>query len=328
MNQLNKGKAKYSSVWVLALLVLSVTLYYNAVGYQRFYFHSFLTADTVPVRPAAGGDSARKANESSEPLAIRKGPDTTIVVKTDTFGFRSSRDSLDAPVTYHADDSMVMDIPAKKILLYGKETRVNYLDNKLVSPRIEFDQRTNLVKAYLIKDSNGNVINFPKFNQADFKTQSDSIWFNMKTGKGLTKGTYMQQGEIFVIGERIKKVDANTFYALRGKFTTCNLDTPHFAFVSKKIKFINKKMAITGPVHPEFEDVPIPVVLPFGIYPLSQGRHSGILAPTFNANEQLGLALDGLGYYKVLNDKWDVILRGTLYSYGGWTANISPRYFK
>lgn len=328
MNQLNKGKAKYSSVWVLALLVLSVTLYYNAVGYQRFYFHSFLTADTVPVRPAAGGDSARKANENSEPLAIRKGPDTTIVVKTDTFGFRSSRDSLDAPVTYHADDSMVMDIPAKKILLYGKETRVNYLDNKLVSPRIEFDQRTNLVKAYLIKDSNGNVINFPKFNQADFKTQSDSIWFNMKTGKGLTKGTYMQQGEIFVIGERIKKVDANTFYALRGKFTTCNLDTPHFAFVSKKIKFINKKMAITGPVHPEFEDVPIPVVLPFGIYPLSQGRHSGILAPTFNANEQLGLALDGLGYYKVLNDKWDVILRGTLYSYGGWTANISPRYFK
>ncbi|HNF43046.1 MAG TPA: hypothetical protein PLT49_05230, partial [Ferruginibacter sp.] len=69
MNQLNKGKAKYSSVWVLALLVLSVTLYDNAVGHQRFYFHSFLTADTVPVRPPAGGDSARKANESSEPLA-------------------------------------------------------------------------------------------------------------------------------------------------------------------------------------------------------------------------------------------------------------------
>lgn len=87
-------------------------------------------------------------------------------------------------------------------------------------------------------------------------------------------------------------------------------------------------MAITGPVHPEFENVPVPVVLPFGIYPLQTGRRSGILAPTFTANEQLGLALEGLGYYKVMSDMWDVVLRGTIYSYGGWTANLSPRYYK
>lgn len=87
-------------------------------------------------------------------------------------------------------------------------------------------------------------------------------------------------------------------------------------------------MAITGPVHPEFENVPVPVVLPFGIYPLQTGRRSGILAPTFTANEQLGLALEGLGYYKVISDMWDVVLQGTIYSYGGWTANLSPRYYK
>jgi hypothetical protein len=40
------------------------------------------------------------------------------------------------------------------------------------------------------------------------------------------------------------------------------------------------------------------------------------------------LALEGLGYYKVLSDRWDVVLRGTLYSYGGWTANLGPRYYK
>ncbi|HRI23940.1 MAG TPA: putative LPS assembly protein LptD [Ferruginibacter sp.] len=330
MNQLNKGKAKYSSAWVCVLLLSTITLYCVAAGSGPMHFHSFLTADTIPVKPLNKTDSGKTGNvpPPEEPSAIRKRTDTNIVVTKDTFAFRSSKDSLDAPVTYHADDSMIMDIPAKKITLYGKETRVSYIDNKLVSPRIEFDQRTNLVSAYLVKDSNGNVISYPKFNQADFKTMSDSIKFNMKTGKGITKGTYTQQDEMFVYGERIKKTDANTFYAYRGRFTTCNLDTPHFAFVSKRIKFINKKMAITGPVHPEFEDVPVPVVLPFGIYPLSQGRHSGILAPSFNANEQLGLALEGLGYYKVINDKWDVTVRGTLYSYGGWTANLSPRYYK
>lgn len=87
-------------------------------------------------------------------------------------------------------------------------------------------------------------------------------------------------------------------------------------------------MAFTGPVHPEIEGVPLPVVLPFGIYPLRQGRHSGLIAPSWTANEQFGLALEGLGYYKILSDNWDVVFRGTLYSYGGWTAAMSPRYFK
>ena len=326
MNQLNKGKAKYISVLALILLLFTVTLYYTASGFNTTYFHSFLTVDTLPVIKA---DSQKvKIKNQNEPSALKRIADTIIVIKTDTFAFRSSKEALDTPVVYHADDSMVMDIPAKKIILYGKKASVKYSDNELYAPRIEFDQRTSIVSAYLVRDSNGNVISFATFNQADFKTQSDSMAFNMKTLKGITKSTYTQQGEIYFHAEKIKKVDPNIFYGYRGQFTTCNLDTPHFSFVSKKFKFINKKMAITGPVHPEFENVPIPVYLPFGIFPLKTGRRSGILAPTFSANEQLGLSLEGLGYYKVLSDIWDVVLRGTIYSYGGWTANVSPRYYK
>ncbi len=326
MNQLNKGKAKYILVLAMLLMLSSITLNCSASCFTTIDFHSFLTTDTIPLNKI---DSQKiKTKKGIDSLTRKKIADTGIIIKTDTFSFRRSKDALDAPVVYHADDSMVMDIPAKKIILYGKKTYVKYIDNELYAPRIEFDQSTSLVSAYLVKDSNGNVIAFPEFNQADFKTKSDSIKFNMKTGRGITRGTYTQQGEMYVYGERIKKVDADVFYAYRGRFTTCNLDTPHFAFVSKRIKFINKKMAITGPVHPEVEGVPIPIYLPFGIYPLKTGRRSGILAPTFTANEQLGLALEGIGYYKVLSDQWDVILRGTIYSYGGWTANVSPRYYK
>ncbi|MBL0133592.1 MAG: LPS-assembly protein LptD [Chitinophagaceae bacterium] len=115
---------------------------------------------------------------------------------------------------------------------------------------------------------------------------------------------------------------------LRGRMTTCNLDTPHFAFITNKLKLINKKMAVTGPVHPEFEGVPIPIYIPFGFFPLSQGRHSGILPPTFNASEQFGLSLDGLGYYKVINDYFDATIRANLYSYGGWNLYLTPTYRK
>ena len=336
MNHHYKGKAKNILAWLSASLLVVITLYSNAAGVKDFYFHISLTRDTIPPKKKKAKDinstketGVEKTVFKKEVPAISNYTDTIKKPFSDTvILFKRSKDSLNAPVVYHADDSMIFDVPGKKLILYGKTSKVKYEDNELIAPLIEYDQSTNLVKAYLKKDSTGKVISYPTFNQGDFKSVSDTIAFNLRSGKGLTKGTYTQQGEMYVYGEKIKKVDKDVFYALRGRFTTCNLDTPHFAFVSNKIKFITKKMAYSGPVHPEFEGVPIPIYLPFGIFPMSQGRHSGILAPSFTANDQLGLALEGLGYYKILNQTWDVITRGTIYSYGGWTANINPRYFK
>ena len=336
MSERNKGKAKNTLAWLCVLPFIILTYCSAGLGFKSGYFHNQLTADTIPLIKKT--NSSANINDTlpdsvvkkRRPSALLKRPpgDTVLLPVTDTFSFKTSKDSLDAPVAYHADDSMVLDVPEKKILLYGKTSSIKYADNDLSAPFIEYDQKTNLVKAFLKKDSIGKVISYPAFTQGDFKSVIDTIQFNMKSGKGLTKGTYTQQGEMYVYGEKIKKIDKDIFYALHGRFTTCNLDTPHFAFISSKIKFINKKMAFTGPVHPEFEGVPLPVYLPFGIFPLTQGRHSGLLAPTFTANEQLGLALENLGYYKIISPNWDVETRGTLYSYGGWQARVTPRYFR
>lgn len=334
MNNVYKGKAKYILASIVMLFLLAVTFAIRVNDTVCFSFGKSLTADTLPPvqsKPKPFNKAAPGSVKDTIIKPISKPPsrDTTITVeKKDSFDVRFSKDSLDAPVVYHATDSMVFDVPGKKIMLYGKESKTTYKDNELTAPDIQFDQRTNLVTASLKKDSTGEVIAFPTFNQGDMKSISDTIVFNMKSGKGLTKGTYTQQGEMFIYGEKIKKINEDVFFAYKGRFTTCNLDTPHFAFVSKKIKFRNNKFAVTGPVHPEIEGVPLPIMLPFGIYPLSKGRHSGLLAPAFTANEQLGLALEGLGYYKVLSDQWDLTVRGTIYSYGGFTANISPRYYK
>ena len=310
MNHTNKGTAKYFLFFSCTVMMLLLTLCNKSSGFNTSNFHISLTQDTVPMPVSANAVIL----------------DT--IPRTDTFNFKIAKGALTAPVEYHADDSTVLSVPDKTMILYGKKSTVKYQDTELEAPLIVYDQKTNLVRAHLVKDSTGKVISYVNFKQADMTTQSDSIEFNMQTQRGLTKGTYTQQGEMYVYGERIKKVNENVFYALRGRFTTCNLDTPHFAFVSDKIKFINKKMAFTGPVHPEFEGVPVPVVLPFGIYPLRQGRHSGLMAPSFTANDQMGLALENIGYYKIFSDNWDAIFRGTIYSYGGWRGSASPRYFK
>lgn len=334
MNQLYKGKAKNILAWLSATLLALLTMHYEVSIASSNGFHISLTRDTIPpkkkkqAKDSIPDISIQKINKSDSGVIKRMVKDTTLKPLNDTITYKKSGNALTAPVAYHADDSMVFDVPGKRLILYGKVSKVTYEDNELTAPLIEYDQQTSLVKAFLKKDSSGKEITYPAYTQGDFKTKSDTIVYNMKTGKGLTKGTYTQQGEMYVYGEKIKKIDKDVFYAQRARFTTCNLDTPHFAFISNKIKFINKKTAYSGPVHPEFEAVPIPVYLPFGIFPMSQGRHSGLIAPSFTANDQQGLALEGLGYYKILSQTWDVILRGTIYSYGGWTANVNPRYFK
>lgn len=293
--------------------------------------------DSIPSRYSAAADSIPLKNIDSlsekkfDSLSKKNIPDSlhTDTLKTaDTIHYDLAKNALESPLDYSAEDSMVIDVKGKTVTLYGKKVTTNYKDNKLTGPIIAFDEASGDIIASGKKDSTGKVIAFPTYKSSDFISQSDSIRFNMKTGKGLTKGTYTQQGEMYVYGKVIKKVSPDVFYALRGRFTTCNLDTPHFAFIANKIKFINNKVAISGPVHPEFEGVPIPIYFPFGIYPLNQGRHSGLLAPNFTVNEQKGLGLEGIGYYKVISDNWDIVLRADIYSYGGWALHFNPRYSK
>jgi len=333
MNNANKVSPKYKLASLVAFVfTLLLTVQSKNKPFQFNSFHNNLTAIEDTVKPGKRftlpNISPKTKTDTFPAKNKNEGTDTSILIEKDTMDFKISKDSLDAVVEYNAEDSMILDVPSKKITLYGKKTTTQYKDNNLSAPIIEFDQATGLITASIKRDSSGKVISLPTYTQSDFKSQSDSIRFDMKTQKGVTKSTYTQQGEMYVYGETIKKINADIFYAKRVRITTCDLDTPHFAFISTRAKFISKKLAITGPVHPEFEGIPIPIYLPFGIYPLSQGRHSGFLAPQFTTNEQLGLGLEGLAYYKVLSDYWDVTVRANIYSYGGWTLNVNPRYTK
>ena len=338
MNNHIKGKAKNILVWWCMPLFLLLTYNYNiyADNNVKYFANSIVITDTPPTINKNKIDTnkliksiklePKRSPSFSDEKLIKT--DTLLSQLVDTFTFKKSKDSLNVPIVYHADDSMVIDIPTEKVYLYGKVSKIKYEENNLSAPKIEFDQKRSIISAFLVKDSTGKAIAYPFYDGTDSKSVMDTIRINMKTGKGMTKGTYTKQGEMFVYGEKIKKIDTSVFYAFRTRFTTCNLDTPHFAFISNKAKFINKKWAFTGPVHPEFEGVPLPISLPFGIFPLTQGRHSGLLAPTFIADAQRGLALENLGYYRIFSPNLDLITRGTLYSYGSWNLNFNPRYFK
>lgn len=334
-NSLKQGTALILPVWIF-LLVLTSNAFSNYNIPHDFY--KSLTAlqqdttkpplikkDTVPT---VKKDSLAALKNDTIPvrdsLGIFRNRDTSIN-KTDTFNIRVSKDTLDAPISYSASDSMVLDVPNNKIIYYRK-ANIKYTDMDLTADSIEVDQKSKIVTATYRKDSTGAMIGKPTLIQGENTMDADLMKFNMETKKGITQSTLTTQGEMIVHGKTIKKVSDNEYFAAQGILTTCNLDTPHFAFRTNKMKLVSQKLAVTGPIHPEFEGVPVPIYLPFGFFPLSQGRHSGLLPPQFTASEQFGLGLEGLGYYKVINDYFDVTLRSNLYSYGGWSLFLTPTY--
>ncbi|OQP39934.1 organic solvent tolerance protein OstA [Niastella yeongjuensis] len=322
-NNLKDGSALILSIW---LLLLTSNIWANYFYTPHFY--KSLTQNnqdtTKPVRPL---DTIPKKLDSLPRIADTIPSKDTVINKTDTVNVPASEDSLDAPVAYKASDSMVLSVPEKKITLFSK-ANIKYKDMDLSADSIEMDNAKQTVTATYRKDTAGKIIGKPVMVQSDSKMNSDVIRYNFKSQKGITENTMTIQGEMLVIGEKVKKINDKDYYAYRSQFTTCNLDTPHFAFRANKMKMVSQKLAVSGPIHPEFEGVPVPIYLPFGFFPLSQGRHSGILPPQFAQSEQFGLGLEGLGYYKVLNEYFDVTLRSNLYSYGGYSLFLTPTYRK
>jgi len=332
--QLRKFTSKYFFVAIIAAAIFCLLTSDSAAQVipKKEIISPLTTADTV--KPRSNNDTTSRviiiASDTIPNLSDTSGitlNDSISGQRVDTFSLKLSKDTLDAPVRYKAQDSAVVMVKEGKMYLYN-QTSLEYKDITLTAPYVELDQETSVLTAVNKRDSAGMVIEDAHFVQGENEFTSDTIRYNFKTQKGLTKNTITQSGEMFVHGETVKKMSDNVTYIKGGLFTTCNLDHPHFAFRTGRLKVINQKVAVSGPTHPEFEGVPVPVYLPFGFFPLSQGRRSGLLPPQFATNEQFGLGLEGLGYYKVMNDYWDVKFYGNIYSYGGWSANVNPTYRK
>jgi lipopolysaccharide assembly outer membrane protein LptD (OstA) len=255
-----KNSLKQRTAWILTVgLFMLVTSNSFAHYNNPHHFYKFLTTYQQ--------DTSRKVLLTNDTIPKNDTIPLTdsLVKQTDTFHVKVSKDSLDGPVNYTASDSMVLDIPNKKIIFY-REANIKYTDVDLKADSIEFDQVTKIVTATYRKDTAGNIIGRPTMIQGESNMEADLIKFNFETQKGITENTLTQQGEMFVHGEKVKKISPTEYYAFRGVITTCNLDTPHFAFRTKRLKLVSQKMAITGPIHPEFEGVPVPVYIPFGFF--------------------------------------------------------------
>ena len=234
---------------------------------------------------------------------------------------------LNDKIKYLAKDSIIYDLENNIIKLYN-ESFIKYENIELFAYFISIDYNNNTLYAEGKKDSLGLLIQNPIFIESNKKYKSETINYNFKTKKGITTKLITQEGESYLHGEKVKKLENKTHYLSKGKYTTCDLDHPHFYIKSNRIKLIENDKIISGPANLVISEINTPLFIPFGVFPLSTKKSSGILLPSYGQSTSLGFNLRNLGYYFSINDYMDLTLTSDIYMRGSWRFGASSSYIK
>jgi len=248
--------------------------------------------------------------------------DTTIAFSKDTINKIST---FDSEIEKDAEDSIKLDIINQKAYLYGK-AKIKYQQTTITAAYIEIDWRTNTIFATTTIDSLGNKIGHPVFTEKKESFKAHEITYNFKSKKCRVKKITTKQGEGFILGKVVKKMEDDIFYLNKGDYTSCNSEKPHYAIRANKIKVIPGEKIITGPAYLTFFNIPTPLILPFGYFPNNDKKSSGLIIPSYGESAIMGFFLQEGGYYFTLSDKADLTLKSNIYTKGNWNVKSQLKY--
>lgn len=231
------------------------------------------------------------------------------------------------PIFSNAKDSTVYSLDGKKVYMYGDAT-VIYQKIELKAQYIEFDMEKKEVYAKGLPDSTGKITSRPVFKEGGQTYTMDDIHYNFNSKRAKITGVVSEQDGGFMHGEITKKMEDNTVNISHGKFTTCDKLHPHFYIAITKGKVIPGSKIISGPAYLVIEDVPLPLGIPFGFFPNSRDRASGVILPEYGEEARRGVYLRGGGFYFGISDNIDLKLTTDIYSFGSWAVRSQSNYIK
>jgi hypothetical protein len=236
-----------------------------------------------------------------------------------------SGSEINSEVDYTATDSLVFALDGGKVELYG-EARITFEDIELTADYILYEMDKNLVTAFGIPDSTGKAQGNPIFTDPSGSFESKRLQYNFKTQRGYIEEVVTEQEGGFLHSEETKKHQNGHIHLKNGKYTTCDAEHPHFYIaITKGISMPGDKI-VSGPAYIVLADVPLPLGIPFGFFPNSKTKTSGIIIPKYGEETRRGFFLRDGGYYFAMNDYMDLKLTGDIYSNGTWGLRLGSNY--
>lgn len=228
-------------------------------------------------------------------------------------------------VDYSAVDSIILDLESKVAHLYGGAI-VKYTDIELQADYIRIDFASKQLFSKGIPDSLGIVSKVPHFKQGDNEFDTDSLSYNFGTKRARLTGLRLQQDESYIICNNVFRNEDGSIITDIGKFTTCNLDHPHFYFKARQLKVIPKDKVVFGPANLVVEDVPTPLFVPFGIFPVQKDRKSGLLFPAPQMGGFRGFGVTDLGWHFHISDYVNLSVVTDLFFGGSYKVGVASEY--
>ena len=232
---------------------------------------------------------------------------------------------LDQEVRYSARDSMRYDMAQQTVYLFGAAT-VKYGDIELTADRLAYSFKNEEVQAFGVPDSTGVVGGKPIFVQGGHTIEADSIRYNFTSQQGLIRNVRTQEQESHVHASLSKRLANGEVHSRGGKLTTCDRPNPHYHFNVSRMIVIPDDKIVAGPAVMKFGNVPVPLAVPFAMFPNRPRGAAGVLIPTWRESEELGFFLLNGGYYMPISDRVNLQLTGDIYSRGSWSARGFTRY--
>ena len=232
-------------------------------------------------------------------------------------------------ITYNATDSCVGLVKENRVYLYGN-AYINYDGIEMRAEYLEMDLKKNEVYATHGTDSLGRNFGDPVFIQDGDTLKASGIRYNFDTKKGYIEEVAIHESEYYLTMERATIQANEDVHFVHGKFTTCNLDEPHFHFGLSKAVMVPNKRIVTGAMNLWIMGVPTPIGLPFGIIPIKdrEERQRGFIMPQYSVISAYGMGIQDLGYYFPISDRFQTIAYGTLFSRGTFGLKSYSEYAK
>lgn len=285
----------------------------RAEAWPLFAFLALLAA--APLRAqgtAAGGDTAAALADSTAlpPDPVSAGADSAAageLLREDQPGGTAVRYRADI-IDYLVDEDLIR--------LVGR-ARVGYKDISITADSIDFFTR----------DQQMVVRSRPVLHDREDAITGDRMVYDFRARRGWIYNGSTAFGNGRYWGRRIRQVGERTLNVDHGRFTTCDADTPHFYFWSRRMKIYLDDKMVAEPVALCFSGVPV-LAIPFYFFPLRRDRHSGFLMPRVGSNNYQGMFVKNLAYYQVLGDQADVTVAADLYEYVGWQGAVEGRWWR
>jgi lipopolysaccharide assembly outer membrane protein LptD (OstA) len=265
---------------------------------------------------------------NSSKLQNKKISDTLAV--TDSTKAKKKYD-VDAIVYASSSDSLIFAVQKKKMNIYG-DGQLKYKETDLKSGKILVDYETNQLEAFGIADTSDTakvkLRQTPKLMEGKDNYEGSYIRYNFKNQSGFISLAKNKEKTQRYEGEKVKKVDKTTYFIEDGMFTTCEKDTPDTYFTASQMKVVQKDQIVARWIFMYIGGVPLPIPLPFAVFPNESGRRSGIIIPTYGQDKTRGQYFKNFGYFWAASDYFDATLTADYYLKGGYGLHNRVRYAK